>query len=204
MSRKQPRNVKAIVWSLAVALAVFAISATVTTYLLNRSGAGAPGGGDKAQVSVEPIPTLAVSRKVKIFMPKKSGSSFYLAAQEVTTNKLGTEADAALDTLLEEGQKVVDLVELIPKGTKRLQPVVVDKGVATIDLSSEFVDGFNGGIEQESLTLNSIALTLVACKESKIARVKILVKGKSVDTLGGHLELTEPIEPLPDLLKPGG
>jgi len=204
MTKRRPGKVNAIVWYIVIALCVFAVSAAVTTYLLNKNKTGAPSEGERAQVSVEPIGTPTVPRDVTIFMPKRSGSSFYLAPQTVATDKPGAEADVALDALLEQGQNIVESVELIPKGTKRLQPVAVDKGVATIDLSSEFVDGFNGGAEQESITLNSIAHTLAACKESKISSVRVLVKGKSVDTLGGHLDLTEPFEPLPDLLKPGG
>ncbi len=204
MSAKQPKNAKAIVWTVVLVVVVFGLSAAITTYLMNRGKTDISSGGGKAQVSMEPVPTAPVVRKFTIFLPKATSNSFYLVGQQVESDKPGNEVDVTLDVFLEEGQKPIDSLELIPKGTKRLKPVVVDKGIATIDLSSEFVDGFSGGAEQESLTLNSIAHTLAACKESKIDKVRILVNGKSVESLGGHLDMTEPIEPLTDVLKPGG
>ncbi len=82
-------------------------------------------------------------------------------------------------------------------------PVKVKGNVATIDLSKEFQENFSGGLDQEALTLNAIIHTLVTNSEGKVKRVRILVEGEPVETLGGHLELGEPVSADSTLLKPG-
>lgn len=79
---------------------------------------------------------------------------------------------------------------LIPQGT-RVLGIHVDRGIATLDLSHEFVDNFHGGSLQESLTLESIVRTLGQFRD--VDRVRILVEGRAVDTLGGHFGLAEPL-----------
>lgn len=203
MKPKQPKSSNSVVWVVIVALIVLIASASITTYFINRSKAG-PSTGEKAEVSMELVPPTTTPRKVTIFVAVKDGDSFALEPKIVESQEQGPEPDVALDCLLKEGQKLVESVELIPQGTTRLKPIEIDKETATINLSQKFIDNFSGGAEQESLTLNSIAHTLAACKESKIDKVRILVDGKSVESLGGHLDLNEPIEPLADVLKPGG
>ena len=74
---------------------------------------------------------------------------------------------------------------LIPKGTRLLSPIKVSHGVATVNLSVEFVNNFEGGSVQEALTLNSIAHTLVKNSGGKVRAVRILIEGKPAEPLGG-------------------
>jgi germination protein M len=79
--------------------------------------------------------------------------------------------------------------------------VKVEKGVAVVNLSKEFVNNFSGGSDMEELTLNSIVATVVDSSGGKADRVKIQVEGKTVESLGGHLDLTGPLTPDPEIVK---
>jgi spore germination protein GerM len=66
---------------------------------------------------------------------------------------------------------------------------LVDPGLAVIDLNSAFADGHRSGILVEELTIASLARTLSA-NIPGINRIKILVEGKSRDTLAGHADIS--------------
>ncbi len=63
-------------------------------------------------------------------------------------------------------------------------------GVAIIDLNAAFADQHRSGIIDEQLTVNSLVETL-ALNVPGISRVRILVDGKTRDTLAGHADLTD-------------
>lgn len=67
---------------------------------------------------------------------------------------------------------------------------LIDPGAAVIDLNSAFADQHRSGIQVEQLTINSLVETL-AMNVPGIQRVKILVDGKSRETLAGHADLSD-------------
>ncbi len=86
------------------------------------------------------------------------------------------------------------LVSAIPAGTKLKTVFVTSKGEAYVDLSPELRANHPGGTTNEILTAYTLvgALTL---NLPAITGVQILVDGKEVDTLAGHLDLRHPLEP---------
>jgi hypothetical protein len=64
-----------------------------------------------------------------------------------------------------------------------------DAGIAVIDVNSALAEQHRSGILVEELTVASLVETLSA-NVPGIARVKILVDGKSRDTLAGHADLS--------------
>ncbi len=174
-------------------------------YYMNNQPTGLVTPAQKPVVTVTPnTAPAAPQRKVRIYLPQTGKRGFYLKPVAVMSSEKGEILDVALGELLATNTKSGPAAELIPKGTKSLTPVNVHDGVATIDLSSQFTDNFSGGSEQEALTINAIAHTLVANSGGKVKSVLILVNGGSVETLGGHLELSYPIEADSTLLQPDG
>jgi germination protein M len=174
-------------------------------YFMNGFPFGLRQPAQKPIVTVTPRPVpLAPEQNVFIYLPKKSNKGLYLARVAATTRDKSNTLDAALKLLLDTNKHEGISAGLIPTGTKLLSPVSIHKGVATVNLSREFKDNFPGGSEQEALTVNSIAHTLVSNSEGKVSSVRILVNGETVETLGGHLELTDPIKADSTLLRPGG
>lgn len=65
---------------------------------------------------------------------------------------------------------------------------LVEPGLAVIDFNAEFADGHRSGILLEQLTVASFLQSLSA-NVPGISRIRILVDGKSRETLAGHVDL---------------
>jgi spore germination protein GerM len=76
----------------------------------------------------------------------------------------------------------------------RLRTIFFTKaGDMYVDLSSEFRQNHPGGTTNEILTVYAIVSALTSNLPS-VTGVQILIDGKEVDTLAGHLDLRRPIE----------
>lgn len=67
---------------------------------------------------------------------------------------------------------------------------LIAPGAAVIDLNAAFADQHRSGILDEQLTVNSMVETL-AVNVPGVNRVRILVEGKTRETLAGHADLSE-------------
>ena len=84
------------------------------------------------------------------------------------------------------------LVSAIPPGTTLRQVFVTERGDAFVDLSPEVTANHPGGSLEETLTVYSIVDALTVNLPA-ITRVQIIVNGKEVDTLAGHVDLRHPL-----------
>jgi len=187
----------------AVALVLFIGAAAVAFYV--TSGAGRVKPRDKKPFAAKPAVVTFVSEKrnVTIYLPSQRGNRVYLAPVTVKAEVKGTALDSAMNALIAASREGGQAPGLIPEGTRLLGRVKTSGGVATVNLSKEFLENFSGGSDQEALTLNSVVHTLVHNSGGKVGRTRILVEGEAAETLGGHFELTEPIEADSTLLAPG-
>jgi hypothetical protein len=81
----------------------------------------------------------------------------------------------------------------IPPGTTVKTVFLTPKGEAYIDLSPEVRTNHPGGTTNELLTVYALVNTLTSNLPA-ISGVQILVDGKEIDTLAGHLDLRRPLE----------
>ena len=88
------------------------------------------------------------------------------------------------------------LVSPVPAGTT-LRAVLLNGSDAYVDLSPEAVAAHPGGSTAEALTVYSIVHALTANLPA-VTAVQILVDGKEVDTLAGHMNLRRPLAPHPE------
>jgi spore germination protein GerM len=84
------------------------------------------------------------------------------------------------------------LYSAIPAGTRVHDVYLTAKGEAFVDVSSEIVTAHPGGSLNETLTVFSI-VNAITVNLPDIAAVQILVDGKEVDTLAGHVDLRHPL-----------
>ncbi len=77
---------------------------------------------------------------------------------------------------------------------------LTSEGTAYVDLSNDLRNSISPGIETESLAIYSMVDSITANIPS-VKRVKILIEGQEVETLEGHVDLTEAIVPDPALIK---
>ena len=78
----------------------------------------------------------------------------------------------------------------LPPGAEIDAVYLVDPGLAVIDTNAVLADAHRSGILVEELTVASLVQTLSA-NISGINRVRILVAGKSRDSLAGHADLSD-------------
>jgi len=85
------------------------------------------------------------------------------------------------------------LVSAVPKGTKLRTIFVTESGDAFVDFSAELVSGHSGGSTNELLTVYTLVNALCANLPA-VRSVELLVDGKPVETLAGHVDLGRPLE----------
>jgi spore germination protein GerM len=68
-----------------------------------------------------------------------------------------------------------------------------DQGTAYIDFSQELSQGHPGGPWAEMLTLRSIMQTVMT-NVPEIKRVQMLIEGREVETLAGHVDIRRPLD----------
>jgi spore germination protein GerM len=104
--------------------------------------------------------------------------------------------------VVEQGRQIVNVqlldapqpyVQVVPKGTKLRAFYVTDRGDAFVDLSGEVVSAHPGGSLTELLTVYAI-VNAITTNLSAVQRVQLLVEGKEVDTIAGHVDVRRPLE----------
>ncbi|MBN1459445.1 MAG: GerMN domain-containing protein [Armatimonadetes bacterium] len=99
-------------------------------------------------------------------------------------------ARAAVEELL-HGEVPRGCDRPLPPGTELLGITVVD-GLATVNFSEQLQQEFRGGSDNEQVTVYSVVNTLTSLPA--IDRVQFLVGGETVATLGGHHDVSGPLE----------
>lgn len=128
---------------------------------------------------------------LEIYFMKITGTSFELGKE---TREFGTFGGPQVDleevmTELLKGPETDDLSRVIPEGTV-LRGVTLEYGVAYVDFSEEILQAEVGG-EAEAVLVDSIVKTLIQLEE--VDSVQILVEGKIVETIAGHISIDEPL-----------
>jgi spore germination protein GerM len=75
-----------------------------------------------------------------------------------------------------------------------------EKGVAVVNFNKALSKDHPGGSSAEIMTTYSIVNSLTL-NFPKIKQIQILVEGKPIETIAGHLSLKQPISPNPSLIK---
>ena len=132
---------------------------------------------------------------IKVYYPDDNGMKLVAETRTVETTQDG-KYKAAMESLL-SGTKAKGVITIIPKKTK-LKSVAVKDGIATVYFSEDLVKNFAGGSTGEEMLVGSIVNTLTEFPEVK--SVQILLEGKKVDSLAGHLDTSKPLKRMTELL----
>jgi spore germination protein GerM len=103
-------------------------------------------------------------------------------------------------TVVEQARAIVEAqiaaapphVSAIPAETKLRDVFITERGDAFIDLSGEIVTKHPGGSLDEIFTVYTLVNALTVNLPA-VTRVQILIDGKEVDTLAGHVDLRHPL-----------
>lgn len=128
--------------------------------------------------------------KVSLFFSSPDDEHLVVESREIyrTASRID-QVKQAIIALIEGPKK--DLDPVIPEGTV-LKEVFLDKdGTAYVDFSIELVKNHSGGSSGEIMTIYGIVNTLCA-NFSEIKSVQIIVEGKEIETISGHLDARYP------------
>jgi spore germination protein GerM len=92
------------------------------------------------------------------------------------------------------------LTPTLPHRTKCLNLKFDEKGVAIVNFNRALSKDHPGGSSAEIMTTYSIVNSLTL-NFPQIKKVQILVEGKPIETIAGHLSLKQPIPSNPDLIR---
>ncbi|MEC9489526.1 MAG: GerMN domain-containing protein [Halanaerobiales bacterium] len=128
-----------------------------------------------------------LEKKVKVYFAADNAS--YLLPE---SRSLDPDIDRYLQIFeeLKAGPESDDLTKTIPEGS-RLIDYQLDGQLLTLNFNRALKDNHWGGSTGERLTVYSIVNSYTALSE--VESVKILLEGKEVESLVGHLDLSRPL-----------
>lgn len=129
-------------------------------------------------------------QRVPIYVAQEQGDDFALVRAKQPVYAASPEQ--ALRHLIQFPKERGDQFGTIPPGTRLRKLTISEDGTASVDFSREFVENFPGGSQWEALVIYSVVDTLT--EFDRVKRVRFLVEGEPISDLGGHVDLSEPLE----------
>jgi spore germination protein GerM len=120
--------------------------------------------------------------------------NYYLMSEQRVVSHSGNAVDYArsiVEALIKGPQN--SLVRTIAADTELRAIYIISDGACYVDLSRAVGKDHPGGCNSELLTIYSVVNSLIL-NVPEIKRVKLLIEGKEVQTLAGHIDLVFPLE----------
>ena len=143
-----------------------------------------------ATAAASPV-TLGRKIKARLFYVSEDGTRLAGVEREVVYGE-GTAAQAQLIINAQLAPVAAPLVSAVPPGTTLRALYLSAKGEAYVDLSREVVTAHTGGSLDELLTVYTVVNALTSNLPA-VTSVQVLVDGKEVETLAGHVDLRRPL-----------
>jgi spore germination protein GerM len=179
-------------------IVVFGVIAAVAVaggwWLTSRFWSARRSSGPPNPIATTGTPAAADSRKITatLYFVSEDGLELVGVKREVPFG----------ETVLDQARQIVTaqlavppdpLVSAIPPGTTLRALYLTERGDVFVDLSADARTRHTGGALDELFTVYTIVNALTANLPA-VTRVQILVEGKEVDTLAGHVDLRHPLQ----------
>jgi hypothetical protein len=177
-----------------IALGVWLVTALLPGFLT------AP---DRAESTGSPAARPADARKIQatLFYADANGFELVPVSREVTYGATpGEQARRIIEAQI--GTPPENQISVVPAGTTVSAVFLSNRGEAFVDLGGPIVSGHPGGTLNEALTVYAI-VNAITYNLPGISGVQILVDGRQVDTLAGHLDLRHPLHKATDWVRKG-
>ena len=158
-------------------------------------------GGPTARSAVASAP-LPPGRKIKarLFYIAEDGTKLATVERDVAYGE-GTVEQAREIINAQIAPAVEPVVSAVPPGTRLRALFVTAQGEAYVDLSGDVSRAHPGGTLNELLTIYTLVDALTVNLPA-VSSVQILIDGKEVDTLAGHVDLRRPLMKNLDVVEP--
>ena len=144
----------------------------------------------------KPEPPKQIS--ITLYRAAADGSEKLIPEKFTMTDNGKTLPENALLALVGAKPQSTKFEDVIPHGTRVLSFSITPEGTALANFSKEIVKNGQGSYNEVMMT-GAIVNTLTEFPEVK--QVQILVEGKKVITLGGHLDVEDPLKRNESLLQ---
>lgn len=132
------------------------------------------------------------SKKFRLYFVRPETSELVAEERDVESSKDYVESVKKVLNKLIEGS-ATGLLNPIPRDTTLREVFFEEKlGYVYVDFSETLSKSHPGGVTGELLTIKSIIKTLQA-NFPEIQKVQILIDGKDVNTIAGHIDISQPL-----------
>jgi spore germination protein GerM len=157
-----------------------------------RAGTDSPQPAAASGGAAASAPADARKITATLYFVSEDGMSLVGVHREVPFGE-GVLEQARQIVIAQLGAAPAPLASAIPPGTKLRSFYVTERGDAFVDLSIDARTRHTGGALDELFTVYSIVNALTTNLPA-VTRVQILVEGREVDTLAGHVDLRHPLQ----------
>ena len=182
-------------------LIAIVIAAAGVTWALIRLFSTEPSAAAPATTTTAPAPAETAHITATLFYASSDGRALVPVRRDVP----------AATSVVDQGRQILTVqfqdapqpyVQVVPKGTKLRAFYVTERGEAFVDVSGDIVSAHPGGSSTELLTVYAI-VNAVTANLPTVQRVQLLVEGKEVDTIAGHVDVRRPLEGDATLVREG-
>lgn len=147
-----------------------------------------------AEPAAAPAPAAAAGPKIAatLYFVSEDGMSLVGVPHEVPLGDSPVSQARALVEAQIATEPEAPLARAIPAGVTVRGVFLSGTDDAYVDLDGSILKGLGGGSTTELLAVYSL-VSVLTTNLSPVARVQILVDGREVDTLTGHVDLREPL-----------
>ncbi|MEN3001332.1 MAG: GerMN domain-containing protein [Armatimonadota bacterium] len=164
----EARRVQTLLGGLFVLIALTAVSVGVWLRLTKPTTPPPP-----------PVPPT-----IRIYIPQMNDQGEWRYESKTVT--IQNRADAYREAF----EQLIQQTPVFPKGA-RLLSATLRNGTLELNFSADLVQNFEGGSDMEAALVN--AITRTASSFPSVQKVQILVEGKPVESIGGHLDISQPL-----------
>jgi spore germination protein GerM len=171
----------------AAALGVWLVTLVLPGWLADPQ----PASGVATAVSGEATPPEARRIRASLFYVSPGGDALVAVDSEVVY----APSPAAQARRIVEAQLAAapaGQISAIPAGAEVRALFLTSRGEAYVDISQALATNHPGGSVHEALTIYSIVNALTV-NLPDVSAVQILIEGREVDTLAGHIDLRHPL-----------
>lgn len=136
------------------------------------------------------------AEEVKLYFSTKDAMYLKAETRKIEAGKTNKYVETINELI--KGPVSKELNRTIPEGV-RIREIRIEGNIAYLDFNQALVDNHWGGSTGEIMTIYSIVNTITQFPEIDYA--KILVEGKEIETLAGHMDTSVALEPDCNLIK---
>lgn len=195
---KRPRLILGIVIAIAAFALAWVLMSTLARVL--RTAAPPEESPTPAQQAAAPGAPAVPHIKATLFFGSEDGQGLVAVEQDIPLAEGVVAQGRALIEAQLAATPPAPLVATIPQGTRLRGLYVSERNEAFVDLDSTVRTKHPGGSMHELFTVYTI-VNAVTTNIANVEQVQLLVDGREVDTLAGHVDLRRPLRKNEALIK---